>query len=202
MFSGLADEGKAGFCDDIGLRDVEHRAFGDGDDGVVGGEALLELRDGGLEVVLAVGEAAAADHQVAEVREVGLADVLVAVADFAHGHGGQGHGAVQQGLQRGGHAVAVQREAEQEEVAFEDLLQDGLHVVVVDAGAAVDLAGEAAGAVFDVAVDDVDHVDFLGCGILHALQEGTGDVHGVALVPLGTSVENKYLHFIPPFSPE
>ena len=64
----------------------------------------------------------------------------------------------------------------------------------MDAGAAVALAGKAAGTVFDVTVYDVNHVDFLlGFG-LHAVQKCPGDAQSVALIPLGTSVQYENLH--------
>jgi hypothetical protein len=40
----------------------------------------------------------------------------------------------------------------------------------------------------------MDDVDILVCCFSHPVQEGTGDVHGVAVLPLGASVQNKNLH--------
>ena len=82
-------------------------------------------------------------------------------AHLPHGHGGQRHGAVQQRLQRRGHAIAVQREAEQQQITLQDLIQDVPHVVVMDACAAVALAGKAASAVFDMFVDHINDMDIL-----------------------------------------
>ena len=167
---------------------------------MVAREALFELCDGRLKVVLAVGEAAATDHHVAQAGEIRLSDVLIAIAHLPHGHGGQRHGAVQQRLQRRGHAIAVQREAEQQQIALQDLIQDVPHVVVMDACAAVALAGKAASAVFDMFVDHINDMDILRRRRLHPFQECAGDVQGVAVFTLGTSVKNKNLHGLTSFS--
>jgi hypothetical protein len=64
----------------------------------------------------------------------------------------------------------------------------------MDAGTAVHFADKAAGAVFDMAVNYVDHMDLLRRGFPHAFQKSPGDVHGVALFPLGAAVQYENLH--------
>ena len=49
------------------LRDIEHRAFGNGDDRTVDGEFQLKLLDRTLKVMLGVRIAAAAHHHIAEL---------------------------------------------------------------------------------------------------------------------------------------
>jgi hypothetical protein len=66
----------------------------------------------------------------------------------------------------------------------------------MDAGATVPHAGKAAGAVFDAPVNGMDDLHVLPRSFLHARQKGAGDVHGIALVPFGTSVQNQYLHVL------
>ena len=56
-------------------------------------------------------------------------------------------------------------------------------------------AGKAARAVFYVLFDRVYDVHLLRSRLLHALDEGAGDAHGVAFLPLGASVQNEDLHF-------
>ena len=120
--------------------------------------------------------------------------MLIAVPDLSHGHGGEGQSPVQQGFQMGGHAVGIEGEAPDQELAVQDLLQDLPHIVVVDAGPAVAHAGEAACAVFDVPVDDVDRGDLLGLLLPHPLQKGPGDMQGVAVFPFWAAVQNQNLH--------
>ena len=50
--------------------------------------------------------------------EVRLTNVLVAVTHALHRHAGERQGSVHERLERRGHAVAVQREVEQQEVAL------------------------------------------------------------------------------------
>ena len=98
--------------------------------------------------------------------------MLVALAAFSHGHGGKRHGSIQQRLQRRRKSIAVQRKAEQQQVAFQHFSKKGAHIVAVTAGSAVALAGKAAGAVFDVPVDHVDQLHVLRGFPGHSLQKG------------------------------
>lgn len=71
-FPGVGSAGRfyqseAGNGDGGGPGDVEHGAFGQGEDGMVAGEEQLELLHGGLEIMGTVGEAAAADHDEAQM---------------------------------------------------------------------------------------------------------------------------------------
>ena len=66
----------------------------------------------------------------------------------------------------------------------------------MDAGAAVSHTGKASGTVFDVFVDHMDDMVLLACRFVHSVQKDAGDVHGVALLPLGASVQYKNLHLI------
>ena len=181
-------------CDLCRLGRVEHRALGDGDDRTVMREAQLELLHRRLEVMLAVREAAAADHQIFQTTEVRLTDVLIAVADLLHRHGRQRQDTVEKRLERRGHPVAVERIAPDQQVAVEDRLQYPAHIVVVDTGAAVAHTTEASSAVFDMLIDRMDDGDVIPVGLVHPLDERAGDVHGVALVPLRAAVEHQYLH--------
>ena len=80
----LLNQRQPWFGDDRCLGRVEHGAFGDGDDRVVAREALFELCDGRLKVVLAVGEAAATDHHVAQAGEIRqLSTYLFAFANIS-----------------------------------------------------------------------------------------------------------------------
>ena len=71
-------------------------------------------------------------------------------------------------LEQGWHAVAVQREVEQQHIAGQDFVKDVAHVVVVDARASVVHARETSRAVLDVLVDDVDDAHVLLRYIAHA----------------------------------
>ena len=142
----------------------------------------------------AVGEAAAANHQVAQAGEVGLAGMLVTLADFPHRHRRERHRTVEQCFQRCRHTVAVQRETEKQQVAIKNLFQNLTHVVVVDAGASISFTCEAAGAVLDVSIDDMNERDLLRRSLLHSVKECARDVYGVALLPLGAAVEYEYFH--------
>ena len=166
---------------------------------MVSGKAQLELRHGGFKIVPAVGKTAATDHEIPKVGEVRLSDVFISLADLLHCHGGQRQCAIQQGLERRGHPVAVQREAPDQQIASKDLVQNLPHIVVMDAGSAVSHTGKAAGAVFDVLVDHMDDMYLLGRSRLHPIQKGTGDVHGVAVLPFGTSVQYKDFHSLSPY---
>ena len=173
---------------------IEHRAFRDGDDGVVVRERELELRHGWLEVMLTVRETAAANHQVAQTGEIRLADMLVAVTDLLHRHAGQGHRTVEEGLQRCRHAVTIERKTEHQQVAVQDFLQNRPHIVVVDTGAAIALASEASHAVFDMFVDNMNQLYLLFRHLIHAFQEGSGNVQSVAFLPFGATIKNKDSH--------
>ena len=125
----------------------------------------------------------------------------IAPFHLGHGHGGEGQHPVNKALQRRGHPVAVKGKAEQQHLAGKHLLQNTPHVVD-DALLAASLAGEAAPAEFDVPVDDVNGPHLLGRGLPHPRQKGTGDVHGVTFLTLGTAVQNKNFHMraLPRFS--
>lgn len=149
-------QSEAGNGDGGGPGDVEHGAFGQGEDGMVAGKEQLELLHGGLEIVGAVGETAAADHDETQVGRIRPGIVLIALAHLAHGHGSKGKNAVDEGLQRAGHAVAIQGIAHQQHVAGLDFFQHAGHVVPVDAGSAVAPAGEAAGTGLNVQIGHVE----------------------------------------------
>jgi hypothetical protein len=70
----------------------------------------------------------------------------------------------------------------------------------MDAGAAVSHASKAARTVLNILIDGMDDMYILRCRFLHAIQKCPGDVHGIAIVPLGAAVQNQYLHFsfLPP----
>ncbi len=83
-----------------------------------------------------------------------------------------------------------------QKIAVQNLLQNRFHIVIMDAGAAVSHTGKAASAVFNVLIDGMDDVYILRCRFLHAVQKCTGDVHRIAIIPLGAPVQNKYLHWL------
>jgi hypothetical protein len=62
------------------------------------------------------------------------------------------------------------------------------HVVIIDTGTAVALAGEATGTILDVLVDDMDCVHVLRRDIVHSVQKRPGDMQGVAQFSFGASV--------------
>ena len=74
-------------------------------------EEEFELCHRRLKVVFAVGEAAAADHQIAKMRKIRLTHMLVPVADLLHGHTRKRQDAVNDRFQRCGHAIAIERKA-------------------------------------------------------------------------------------------
>ena len=154
----------------------------------------LELPDGGLKIAAAVRKTAAADHQIPEVRIVALADVNIAPVHLRHRHGGKRQHPVDKVFQHSRHPVAVERKAEEQQIACKHPLEKPAHIVVDDAAPSVSLAGEAAAAEFDVPVDHVDDLDLLRRGLIHALQKCAGDVHGIAALPLWAAVKNKYSH--------
>ena len=192
--AGRLHQSEPGGGDGCGPGDVKHGAFGQGEDGVVAREEQLELLHGGLEIVGAVGEAAAADHDEAQVGRIHPGIMLVVFAHLMHGHGSTGQNAVDEGLQGARHAVAIQGIAHQQHVAGLDFFQNAGHVVPVDAGSAVAPAGKAAGAGLNVQIGHMEDFRLQGRGGGHALQKGPGDVHRVAGFPLGAAVKNQYLH--------
>jgi hypothetical protein len=60
----------------------------------------------------------------------------------------------------------------------------------MDAGTAILHTGKAACAVFNVLIDGVDDMYILQYRFLHTFQKRTSDVHGIAFVPFGASVQN------------
>ena len=84
-----------------------------------------------------------------------MTHVLIALTYLLHGHTGQWQHTVEDCLQRSRHSVAVKRIAEDQKVAFEDLLKNRLHIIVVYALSAVMHAGETARTVLDVLVDGI-----------------------------------------------
>ena len=143
----------------------------------------------------AVGKSAAADHQIFQVGEIRLTHMLIALAHLPHGDAGQRQSAVDQVFQHGGHPIAVKRKAEQQQITCQNLLQNGAHIVLVTAHAAVAHTGKAPGAECNVPVDDMDQLNLLGRRILHSIQEGTGDMQCIAAVSLRASVKNQNFHF-------
>lgn len=125
----------------------------------------------------------------------------VTAAASGAGHGGQWQGPVDQIFQHGGHPIAIQGEAEQQQIAGQHLLQDLPHIVVDPAMPAIVFAGKAASAEGNAPVGHLHGLYLLGRKLVHARQKGPGDVHGVAFFLLGASVKHKNFHAAPSFLP-
>ena len=118
----------------------------------------------------------------------------IAPVHLFHCHRGQGEGSVNEIFKPCGHSVAVERIAEQQQVAAQHLLQNLTHIIVDGAMSAVVFADKAAAAKLDMLVSHINRTDFLRGSFSHAVQKCTGNVHGIAFLFLWTSVKNKDFH--------
>ena len=159
-------------------------------------EQKPELSHSRLKVVPAVGETAAADHQITQTREVCLTNMFIPVTDFFHGHARKRQDAINDSLQRCRHAVAIEGEAQNKQVAAQNFLQNCFHIILMNAGAAIMHTGEAACAIFNMQVNGVEHVYLLISDFPHPCQKSTGNAEGVAFLFFGTAVQYQYFHIV------
>ena len=113
---------------------------------------------------------------------------------LAHIHFDQRDRPVQECLQVGRHAVAVQRETPDHKVCGPVFIQDSV-LVIIDHTVAIHFlpAAEAAPAGGNLFVDHVDDLHFMLLVFIQSLQEGLRHPEGIAFL-LGAPVQYNYFH--------
>ena len=90
------------------------------------------------------------------MRKICLADVLIPLANLLHLHTGKRHRPLNESLELCRHAISIERKVKQQQIAFKHLGQQGLHIIRMDAGPAIALAGKAAHTELDMFLSDMD----------------------------------------------
>ena len=187
------------FRDGDSFRRIEHRRLRNGQHQAVCTEHQPELHRYRFKVVAGVWESAAADHRVAKAAVIRLCGVFITVAVFLHFYAVQRQRPVDQPLERRRHAVAVERKAEQQQIAGQDIRQNLLHIVLTDTAAAAH-TGEAPPARLNHPVNRADGLHLDRQNIAHAVEKSARQAHGVALFPFGRTVDEQDFHeFCSPF---
>ena len=159
---------------------------------------MLHLQAKAFKIAVPVRETCAADDQIAFFRKIHQRFVLHTTIGFGHPQFQQRNGAVQHGLEVGGHAVTVERKAPEDDVCLNVGGKNVILIILLDTfSIPICPAAKAAKAGQNSFLNHIHHVDFTGDFSGDSAKKAAGQAHGVAFC-LRAAIEHQNVHLHTP----